>query len=213
MKFIGNFNKSSNLIESKLMGEFGFTLEFDEKIYAKVEKDIIATLGKKEKYLGIDAYRYFRERYLAFPIELTRFYDFIDTTDMVFTSGAKIVKDTDIDALCDETGAYYHYITDVPQKEKNITLVVETSCNKALFEKFPEIENSYNEIIEKHNLKKNSQGDCVDTNGTFFGGLYINTILVIGSHDGTTINSMKILCGSGIINEIDYVLEFFRRNS
>ncbi len=211
-KYKGSFNKRENLIESKYLEELGFDYEFDEKIYAQVEKDIIAVLGKKEKYLGIDACRYFRERYFAYPIDITRFYDYMSTDNFAFSDGRKVQEDSEIFSLTDELGKKYHYISDVPEREDNITMVIETSCNKALFKKFPEIEKNYKECIERFKLKKDKKGNYYDECGALC-RLYGNIILTIGTIDGKSINSIKILYGEDTIKELDYVLCYFREHS
>ena len=218
--FFGSFNKQKNLVEwQELNKTYGYEYEVDTTIYRKVAKKIISVLEVKEKYTVQDAVRFFREYYFAYPIRLTDFYDHVGTEYIFQTENDKskyaVKCDNDIDGLNKGVGygGQYCYIADTegkPSQEKSVTLVIPTSYNKELWDMYPEylekiktLSVEYNKDLERR--KEFSKISPVSAAK--------NIILVIGSFDCSTINSMKVVLGENQLQEIEYALEFFRLHS
>lgn len=185
--FMGSFNKINNHRECDYNREFGLECEFDDDIYNKVSVEIENILGKKDTYSVQDAYRYFHKTFYAYQIDYRSFYNYYGTERALpaSTFGKPTISDDyDIEQLSDPSGAFYSYLKNGQfTDEQALTLVIDQN-NDCLRKKY---------TITNENCKE-------------------NIILVIGSFDGTNINSMKVLLGEELLKEVEYSLEFFRRH-
>lgn len=222
--FIGAFNKKNKFRESEFLREkYGIEYCFDVGLFNRAVEDVTAILGVKDTYSVQDAYKFFHEFYHAYQIDYRAYYNYCNTDKVCLPDFGKptILNDCDIEILSEETGKYFSYLTSGEYLgEKPITLVIDIN-NKALRNRFPEI----NEIERQIRNAVKKSFDTVRTKDDAFayydkysdyeietGDIMNNTIIVIGSFDGKTINSMKVLLSSGI-EEIEYILEFFRQHT
>lgn len=201
--------------------------KFIEDTYKKVADDIKSVLGDKKVYSGQEAYFYFHKRYFAFPIDY-RFignYANIEYVNFGAYDECEIEDDGALEKFSGDVGKFFAYLKDGKHtEEKTITAVIDLS-NDALRERFPKIREYY-ERYETHLREKYGSFERLYNGfwGYFIkdprdgkmrrpGGDLNNVIIVIGSLDGNTINSMNVLTTDGFIEEIGYAVEFFRRNS
>lgn len=218
--FFGSFNKQKNLVEwQQLNKDYGYEYEVDTKILDQVSRQIISVIGKKEKYTLHDAERFFREHYYAYPIRLSDFYDHMSTGYTCFTEKEReryaIKCDNDIDGLNKGVGygGQYCYIADIDgnaSQEKSVTLVIPISYSKELWSRYPEYLKKIKIRSEEYN-RFNEQERRISEISPLSAAQ--NIIIVIGSFDGSTINSMKVVLDDYKLPEIEYVLEYFRLHS
>lgn len=199
--------------------------KFIEDTYKKVADDIKSVLGDKKVYSGQEAYFYFHKRYFAFPIDY-RFignYANIEYVNFGAYDECEIEDDGALEKFSGDVGKFFAYLKDGKHtEEKTITAVIDLS-NDALRERFPKIREYY-ERYETHLREKYGSFERLyngywgyfikDIDGRIKrpGGNVCNIILVIGSFDGRTINSMNVLTEDGFIEELGYAVEFFRRH-
>lgn len=218
--FFGSFNKQKELVEwQQLNKDYGYEYEVDAVLFSKVSKQIVSVVGKKEKYTVQDAVQFFREHFYAYPIRLADFYYHMGAEYTCNTEGERgkyaVKCDNNIEGLNKGVGygGQYCYIADIdgnPSQEKSITLVIPTSYNKELWKRYPEYLNK----IEKWSLEYNKDLErCKKFSQISSLRAAKNIIFVIGSFDGATINSMKVVLGDYELPEVEYALEFFRVHS
>ena len=186
MAFYGSFNRAKNYIESKFLSEkTGEDCMKDEQKFARCAEEINFYLGKRDEYSVYDAYAYFHRRFGAYPIDMRRFYNYVDTNNAcIFGEDFTISEDEDIQILSSAGGENFDYLKEGKfTDERNITLVIDPSFAK----------------IKSPGMFTGGAGRC-------YAG---NIILVIGTYDGLNINSMKVINFAGV-EEIEYALEFFR---
>lgn len=218
--FFGSFNKQKGLVEwQQLNKDYGYEYEVDAVIFNRVSKQIVAVLDEKERYTVQDAVRFFREYFYAYPIRLIDFFDHMDAEYTCFTEKEReryaVKRDNDLDGLNKGVGygGQYCYIADLdgnPSLEKSITLVIPTSYNKELWNRYPEYLEKIKNRSEEYNKVFERQGEFSRISP--LSGAQ-NIIIVIGSFDGTTINSMKVVLGDYELPEVEYAFEFFRLHS
>lgn len=224
------FNKKTGYLEKdflKVKDAWKGRFKFDEDIYKKVAIDIRSVLGDKKVYSGQEAYFYFHKRYFAFPIDYRYIRNYTNIEYVNFDKFEKfsVDDDGDLEKFSGSVGKFYSYLKNGQLTgEKNITAVIDLS-NDALRQCFPKIKDYYDKY--EANLRE-CYGSFERLYNGFWGyfikdprdgkmrrpgGDLDNVIIVIGSLDGNTINSMNVLTTDGFIEEIGYAVEFFRRNS
>ncbi len=218
--FVGSFNKQKELVEwQQLNSDYGYEYEVDQSIFGKVAEEVTSVLPRKDNYTVQDAIGFFREYYHAYPIRLADFYDHMGAEYVCQTESARgkyaLKRDNDIDGLNIGVGygGQYCYIADLdgnPSTERSVTLVVPMACDKNLWERYPD----YLEKIKKASVEYNKD---LERRKEFSRISELsaaqNIIVVVGSFDGTTINSMKVILGETQLPELEYALEFFRTHS
>ncbi len=216
--FIGSFNKIKNHRDCEYCkDEYGMEYHFDHEAYKKVSLQIKTLLGNKEKYTGQEAFRFFQKQFAAFPIDIHRYFDYIGITSVGMDSFVKYNRLKDSDFL--DLEGFEQFYSFLGGKEKNLVFVIDTVNNTFLQDKYPEIEEfkkkQINRMQHYGRVVKEIDGWWLYTNEgkTSIGGIERNIIIAIGSFDGTTINSMKTLSGSGQLADVEYALEFFRLHS
>ena len=219
--FCGSFNKKHNHRDCEyLKNEYGIDYFFDEELFKKVERQIKTVLGDNSVYSVSEAFCFFQTVFSSYPIDIRQYYNYVDTSLIKAgqLDGYTISKNTDIETLADDCGFFYSYIGEKNQ-EQNLTFVIDIVGNIHLREQYPQIiETEQNKIktMEYYGRVCNENGNwflCTEKSKEYLAGIKQNIIIAIGSIDGIAINSMKILSGSGILPKIEYILEFFRRNS
>ena len=220
--YLGSFNKAKNYKDSDLLkNDWGFF--YDKTIYERVSKEIKAILGEKKKYTGKEAFRYFQHKYAAYPIDIRYYYNYMNTRGIDFGLFDKftVSTDDDIESLNDLCGSHFTYIgrENNEEKERTLTFVIDITGNPFLREQYPQFDVWEEEEIQKtrriYDIGKDEEsGWWIMIDGVkmpwAFGS---NIIVAIGSLDGKSINSMKVLLGAGDLPEVEYALEFFRRHS
>ena len=186
--FNGEFIKHKHYIAYKDVLRNGYVVNFDEQLYAKVGGEIESLLGKKSKYSVREAVLYFQTKYQAYrvPWEYAAWYE---------DASYDIIYDPMSERDPDSMNPFDYSKT---SKEKNITLVIDTVFNKALREKYPDIEE-----FEQERLMRGegwTEGEIPHCNG----------IIVIGYIKENKINSMfRGNNYTNIIPEIDYEMWYF----
>ena len=220
-KFFASFNKQKKLVEwQDTNNDYGYEYcKIDQEIFNKISAQIQSCLGVKEKYSVQDAIKFYREYYFAYPIRLTDYYDHMGASYTCHTEQERfryaLKCDNNIDALNKGVvyGTEYCYIADLegnPSTEKSVTLVIPTSYCSALWDRYPE----YLEKVKQWSIQYNKDLERLKEYKWISPiSAAVNIIIVIGSLDGTTINSMKFVLGDYDIPEVDYSLEFFRLHS
>lgn len=123
--------------------------------------------------------------------------------------------DNDIEGLNKGVGygGEYCYIADLdgnPSFEKSITLVIPTSHNKELWIRYPEYLEKIKNRSEECNRDFEQRGEFARISPL---SAAQNIIIVIGSFDAETINSMKVVLGDYELPDVEYALEYFRLHS
>ena len=218
--FYSSFNKQKNLVEwQQLNKDYGYKYKPNKKILERVTKQIQAVLEVKEQYSVRDAVKFYRFCYYAYPIRLTDFYDHMGVEYTCHTESLRmkhgVKQDNDIEALNKgvQYGSEYCYIADLegnPSQEKSVTLVIPTSYCSALWDKYPEYLEKVKALSIEYNMDLENRKEYAWISPT---SAARNIMVVIGSLDGETINSMKIVLGEHEIPDVDYSLEFFRLHS
>lgn len=223
------FNKKTGYYEKDFLQDkeaWQWQCNFNEDIYNKVAFDITSVLGDKETYSGQEAYFYFHKRYFAFPIDYRLIKNYANVEYVNFGAYDEYGIDDDgaLDKFMGAVGDYYSYFKDGKlTDEKTITAVIDIS-NEVIRERFPEIKEYFD---KKEKYLKEEYGSferlhngiwgyfCKDIDGNIIPrcGGWSNVIIVIGSFDGKTINSMNVIQEDGFIKELGYAVEFFRRHS
>ena len=103
---------------------------FIEQLYIKAMEEIIAILGKKEKYSVEEAARYFQIKYGAYRIPYEYAWSYEDA------SYEDVFKPFIVDAVGNGREEFDYSEKSGP---KNITLVIGTVYNKELRKKYPDI--------------------------------------------------------------------------
>ena len=222
--FLGSFNKAYNHRDCEyLKSECGIEYDFDAELYNKVEKEIKTVLGDKGKYTGKEAFLFFQQKYSAVAIDLRYYYNYLESMDIGFgLFDAFTVSNTeDIESLSEACGQFYPYLQNVEnekEKEQCLTFVIDITGNPFLRKEYPQIiefEQKNLQRAKRHgNVCKEKGGYCLYQDGRKVNVVINkNIIITMGSLDGVSINSIKIVSGQGVFPEIDYMLEFFRRYS
>lgn len=191
-KFDGCFNRKKKYCAYKYSQKLGKQIEFDEALYNKVSKEIVDILGDKKKYTIMDAVNFFKTKYQAFQIPWNYLLKYEDTSINYLDLSPAALGD-------DEVRPFEYNRTD---KEKNITLVIDTVYNTSLRERYPD-------ILRTEVVRKKLAEEMPDV----LVYLHSNPIIVIGTINGESINSM--LCYGGgaeyiiSIPDIDYEMWFF----
>lgn len=222
--FIGSFNKNYNHRDCDYGKKLGMDFEFNEDLYQKVEKKIKAVLGEKKLYSVQDVYKYFHKEFYAFPIDYRSYYNYCNTAHVYVSQGiynrSTITDDKDIESLTDLSGEFYSYFKDNKFTNETATTFVIDVSNDALQTKYSDIATCIASqearlMKEFGKIEKSDRGYIAKTSQQEFevGELVNNIIIVVGSFDKEKINSIKVLQGEGIVEDIEYAIEFFRRNS
>lgn len=188
--FLGVFNKEKKYYawDKNKKYETPYANEiFVEEIYRQVTKEIPSVLGHKEKYNMEEIVRYFRKKYQAYQIPFETRRAYVDTFNYI--------KDY-ISDYTDDINIPFDY-----QKEKNVTLVIDTVWNTALREKYPNIVKTDEKLIEE--MDKNPNFYC----------RHENTIFVLGTVDGEHLNSIYNWAGEWMIPELNYEFYYFFNHS
>ena len=200
--------------------------KFNEELFNKVSADIISVLGDKKVYSGQEAYFYFHKRYFAFPIDYRLIWNYVNVEYVNFGAFDEYLLEDDgeFPKFYCEVGDYFSYLKDGKlTDEKTITVVIDLS-NEVLRERFPKIQEYFDKkekrLIEQYGsferLYNGMWGyftKCADGSVRREPDPDGSIILVIGSFDGKTINSMNVLKEDGFIEELGYAIEFFRTHS
>jgi hypothetical protein len=190
--FHGNFNKLKRYIEAKKAVGYGFTVPFKEESLLNVGHEVVKHIGKKGKYSTIDAVIFFQRKYAAYRVSWEYLLQYQDTSVIRIEHYARAT-------LGDDEMYPFDYNA---SGEKTVVLVFDTTLNTKLKEMYPTIDEYEKELREK-DLKKRA-------NEVVY--LHPNPILVIGSFDGSEINSMFCEFNS-VIQDIEYEMEYFRLHS
>lgn len=203
--FCGDFCKNRQFISHKLSQEQGWQIQFDEYLYQKVEADIRMILGKKNKYDIFEAMEYFQMKYLAHRIPwkyVQYYYEPLGHRDSYSRNAYITFHESYLRE--DETIPFRF------EHEDNITLVIDTFYNKELRKMYPS-------IIELENYFKESQQDFYKEKINVVVEYATNPIVVIGTIDNHTINSMARFYGAtnelAAIPDIDYEIWYFHEHS
>ena len=189
--FSGEFIKHKHLVIYKHYLRYGYVVNFDEQLYAKVGGEIEAVLGKKIKYSVREAVLYFQTKYQAYrvPWEYAAWYE---------DASYDIIYDPMSERDPDSMNPFDYSKT---SKEKNITLVIDTVFNKALREKYPDI-GKEEEILRARRAGRKEK--------MFKGEPHYNQIIVIGYIKEGKINSMfRANNYETIMSDIDYEMWYF----
>ncbi|MCM1438616.1 MAG: hypothetical protein NC131_05325 [Roseburia sp.] len=222
------FNKKTGYYEKDFLKNYDAwngRYKFNEDIFKKVSADITNVLGDKKMYTGQEAYYYFHKRYFAFPIDYRQIYNYANVENVNFGTFDEfaIEDDGELDKFYCEVKNYFNYLRDGKlSDEKTITAVIDIT-NEVIKERFPEVkeyfDNKEKRLIDEYgSFERFYNGKrgyfCKNADGKIIPRCegYSNIIIVIGSFDGKTINSMNVLQGDGFIEELGYAVEFFRRH-
>ena len=207
------FDKESKLTENMFDGSFNKKKKYcskdywdnriyKEKNYLKAEKDIVNILSKKQKYNVYDVCQYFAEKYYAVQIPVKYDIPYRDTSNFQFglfssdkfiNSSTKIY-DTEFNCTDDK----------MEDGEESILLMVDLYNNKTLHDKYPDVKQIYNEIME-FKRQQEQKG-----NSSYY---QFNTLISITSYDRLTINSINVIEGVSPIEDINYEIWYFYNHS
>ena len=207
------FDKESKLTENMFDGAFNKKKNYrskddwdnriyKEENYLKVEKDIINILGKKQKYNVYEVCQYFAEKYYAVQIPVKYDIPYRDTgnfqfglfsSDKFINSSTKIY-DTEFSCTDDK----------MEDGEETILLMVDLYNNKMLHDKYPDVKQIYNELME-FKRQQEQKG-----NSSYY---QFNILISITSYNRLTINSMNVIESVSPIEDINYEIWFFYNHS
>lgn len=106
--FSGSFNKKGGI-----KGDDG---QFDEKKLASLSAEINFFMGGRSEYSAQDAYRYFHLRYGAYPIDISQFLRYKNTSRSTFSDWKVLRPEVDLPLSQTETG----------ECERVMTIVIDT---------------------------------------------------------------------------------------
>lgn len=190
-KFFAEFNKTTGYCAWESNEKFdciGSMDEFNNHIYKKISSEIIDTLGLKATYTIFEVAYYFKSKYLAYRIPYQYF---------------RCYKDSSIDNL-----SAYKNINDMEAMdssftldENNITLVIDTVFNSGLRKRYPDIV----KVDELNNLRLKQEKHYVCR--------HENPIFILGTNDGKCLNSVYLLSGDCVIEDLNHEFYFFYKHS
>lgn len=189
--FNGHFNKAKGYRAWDDDGRYGSVNSikyFDGKIYYGIKGEIIKLIGKKDTYDIFEIAQYFKIKYGAFQIPLSYFMCYIDT---YYTGITEYVSQ--------ELEGYIYPPFD--PREDNITLVIDTVYNTSLRKRF-------SQIITREAFNKKRMSEDKD-----YVTRHENPIIILGTKDGKTLNSIYPICGETTIPDLNYEFYYFYHHS
>lgn len=209
--FIGSFIKSLNFQDYLYRNQvFKADYKFEEKTYYRVAEKIYRILGKKSKYTAKDAIFYFREAYMVkignieedlhcyfYKSLMMEIFPYNYIYEKIFSNQKESISLEKVLLI----------VISLKDKKSEEIQVEADKSQKMLLSKmltlgFIQNENNDSKLLLDDNLSKRH-----------FQNMYDEIILAISYiKKDFSINSMKIIVGEMLIAELEYVLEFFRRN-
>lgn len=207
------FDKESKLTENMFDGAFNKKKNYrskddwdnriyKEENYLKAEKDIINILDKKQKYNVYEVCQYFAEKYYAVQIPVKYDIPYRDTGNFQF---GLFSSDKFINSSTKIYDAEFSCTDDkMEDGEETILLMVDLYNNKMLHDKYPDVKQIYNDLME-FKRQQEQKG-----NSSYY---QFNILISITSYDRLTINSMNVIEGVSPIEDINYEIWYFYNHS
>ena len=203
-KFVGHFSKSHNFTGYSEEEIEKYWDEEDERMYRKAGRDIRRILGKKDKYTGREAAYFFQKKYHCFQIPFAYEWNYRTMPRPYFARFEPFGYDEDVQL---QKRFYYSEGPRPKEEEKIIALLFDYFNNERLYKRYENIKKRREEFFSRFSSPVEIYRDqCHDV-------LFISDVLIIGSYDKVTINSMVVFGVELFIAELEYESWYFYHHS